>query len=233
MIYLVHGENIADVERQVVALRQKVNRPRVIRYDGRKFNRDVWQTFYQQTSLFLEAKPLLIIGNSQAIHLDTWQHFFHDFTPGDIGNIDIIFVSYQQLRNIKVLSYFPRENVFLCRPAITIFSLLESIGKPPTNPLRFLSQLFLKMPPQLIIYWLKRYFHELYWLNYGQTQKAGWQLNKQRQHLNKLGWRRVRFWYRSLLWLDYQQKTGHLPEGLEIALVNLFLRDYYENNGKE
>ncbi len=230
MIYLVHGDDAAGVERQVLGLRKKLAPGRVVNYDGQKFNREVWQAWQRQANLFSVISPLVVVKNASAIRLSTWQQFFQDYTSPQ--EFHFIFASHHQIRNRKVLALFPQQNIIFCRPAVSIFNLLDDIGQPLPKSLRFLDQLFFKMPAQLILYWLKRYFRELYWLVYGQTEKSGWQLAKQRQHLQKLGQSRVISWYRSLLWLDYQQKIGKLPEGLEIALVNLFLKDYYEGDGQ-
>ena len=54
---------------------------------------------------------------------------------------------------------------------------------------------------------------------------------KLRHQAKKLGSQRIKKFYQQLLWLDFQQRQGRLAEGLELALVNLLLKDYYEENG--
>ena len=229
MMYLVHGNDIAAIEKRVGFIRQKSGQRPIIRRDGRLFNLKELEKLHQQIGLFSQTEPLLIVKNAQAIKAAFWRQLPKIAT----GQLMVIFTSHQQVRNPKILSLFPRQNIYLCRPRVTIFSFLESIGRQPlASSLRFFNQLSLVMPAQLILYWLKHYFRDLYWLANNQPLKSGWQLDKQKQHLNNLGGERVVWWYQRLLWLDYQQKIGRLPEGLEIALVNLFWKDYHGKNEK-
>jgi len=233
MIYLVHGENPAAINRQVSFLCQKFSRQRYKprKISAKEITQDTWQAIFNQGSFFDTTNNFLLIRNCHFLAAKIWPKIIEACQK---QNIPGIFYSYQRLQAKQIISLFPRQNVFLGRPPTSIFKMIEAIGQ--TDITAFLKQfnyLLINMPIQLVLYWLKRHFRKLLWFHQQQLPKgAPWQLAKLRQQATKLGFQRTRNFYQQLLQLEFQQKRGKLAEGMEIALVNLLLKDYYGIDGK-
>ncbi len=133
---------------------------------------------------------------------------------------------------------FPPKNIFLQKLPAAIFKFLDAfIDGNLKATLSWLLATRQRTPDLLILYWLKRYFRTLYWVYYqeqsqGQKMPFRWQLQKYQRQLNVLGLERIKNLYRTFLDLDFAQRKGELAEGLDLALVNTLVKDYYEREGR-
>jgi hypothetical protein len=160
---------------------------------------------------------------------------YNSFTPKqkkDITNIFsrsealVIFWDSKETRLATGLKKsFPKINILNFPKPKIIFSFMETVF--PGNQKQFLP-LFAKIisdqPIELVLYFLKQHFRTLVMFSIDKnliSNLPSWREKKLEYQSERFPGKELENLYKNLIDIEYQNKSGILPVGLEIALVNL------------
>jgi len=227
MSYLVYGENVWLVTKKtdqiVKALSNNNPHLKTLRLDPKQVYKQSWKELFSEKNLFGET-TLFVFNNATEINKKTFIELLEQINK--FKKI-AIFWDNKEIRNKKIFSFFSPQNVFYFPLPKTIFKFLEAIGNQDKKyTLKLFKTLFQKEPENLIFYWLKRHFRELTLFSINPSLVKNlpfWKRDKICQQLKKITPEKTISFYQKLIEIEFRQKTGTLPAGLQITLANLIL----------
>ena len=222
-MYYLQGDNTFASRTKLNLLLRKLspdsNQKKIIRIQSRGFDSVALASWARSSSLFAE-KRIYLVEELASFNPNQRKKLLEIL--GKIKEDIVIWERRQTKPSLGLKKLFPNLQVFnFPQPKVT-FKFLESVY--PGNQKLFFSlfeKLLSQQPIQLIFFFLKKHCHNLILASAKKNKFPQWQEKKFLDQLRKFPLEKLVPFYKALVNLEYQDRTGRLSVNLEIPLVNL------------
>jgi hypothetical protein len=236
-ITFVHGDNQVESRDKLQELKSEAREKdfEILSIDGNNniAITDVIQSI-EAGSLFSAAGKLVVIENllsSRKNNINIW-----DYLKAEEFDVDLVLWEPKKIDGRKLLWIKKRKRGKVEEFAYPklMFKFLESIGTHlKENTLSLFNELVKTQPVELVYYMIVRQLRMLLLVK-SDSKDAGvketkrlqnWQITRLKQQSANISLKELKNYYRTLMYIDYQQKTGraalNLKQTLDIFLTTL------------
>lgn len=226
MFWYIYGDNVFSARKKLneVVAEENSKNPglRFVKIYKKGFDENDLRRIAENPSLFGQKNSFIIeefnsfTPKQKKVIIDIFSHL----------EVSVIFWDSKETRLAAGLKKsFPKINVLNFPKPKIIFSFMETVF--PGNQKQFLpllAKIIKEQPLELVLYFLKQHFRTLVMFSIEKSlisNLPSWREKKLESQCAKFNGKGLENLYKNLIDIEYQNKSGALPVGLEIALVNL------------
>lgn len=226
MFWYIYGDNVFSARKKLNETIDKIvddnPQTRFVNIEKKSFDEEKINSIIKSPLLFDQTNAFLIDGYS--LLAPKQKNFITDSFSKSSAQVIFWDSKDTSLAN-GLKKTFPQLNVFhFPKPKLTFVFLEKIFPGNQKESLSLFAKIAVDQPLELVLYFLKQHFRTLAMFTISSdliSNLPSWREAKISSQVGKFPKNRVTDLYRQIINLEYRNKSGNLPVGLEIALVNL------------